>query len=308
MSGEEDRAPGRHDDAPFSDADELRAPSDPETEAQYVALLRSLVQSEVSGVAPSAVLRALGAIAGKERERALFALCEAMQDAALVAWIEADAARKKRAIDLALRIAPPDPSPEHNNPVVERLKRFRDWGEYAHSLIVVPGYTPLDKKTLEPGVHPVCRRRLEQAMKDVEDKRAFFVLVSGANVYPRGTPYYEAIEMKKELLAMGLSKDRIIVEARARHSTTNLRNAGRFMRRFGLRRALVTTVGGGVFGSDLFDQDFYFSNPVLSTFYARCERELGYRVGELEGAGARHTTFIPSPAVERINYRDPLDP
>jgi hypothetical protein len=102
--------------------------------------------------------------------------------------------------------------------------------------------------------------------------------------------------------------ERILVDARARHSTTNLRNAGRLMLAAGMRNALVSTMGGGLFGSDVFGQDFYFSNPVLSTFYARCESELGYRVGELADGSDGLVSFVPAPEVTRIGFRDVLDP
>ena len=102
--------------------------------------------------------------------------------------------------------------------------------------------------------------------------------------------------------------DHLVVEARARHSTTNLRNAGRIMREHGIRLGLITTVGGGIGASDVFDQSFYFSNPTLSTFYSRCVSELGYRVGELRDAGPMHTEFTPAPEVGRVGLRDALDP
>lgn len=158
------------------------------------------------------------------------------------------------------------------------------------------------------GVHPIARRRLAQAARDLAEEKAPFVLVTGGNVYPKGTPYHEAIAMKAELRALGVAEEQIVVEARARHSTTNLRNAGRVMRAHGMRVGLITTVGGGIGGSDVFDQDFYFSHPTLSTFHARSVRELGYRVGELRGAGALHTEFIPAPEVTRVGLRDALDP
>ena len=63
--------------------------------------------------------------------------------------------------------------------------------------------------------------------------------------------------MKRALLGIGIPKDSIIVEARARHSTTNLRNAGRYMLSHGLVRGLVTPPGGGIGGSRVFDQTFY---------------------------------------------------
>jgi hypothetical protein len=89
---------------------------------------------------------------------------------------------------------------------------------------------------------------------------------------------------------------------------TNLRNAGRLLLQHGLGRALVVTLGGGAFGSDAFGQDFYFAHPTLSTFHARCDRQLGYRVGELEEDGDHRIAFTPAPAVARVMFRDALDP
>ena len=80
------------------------------------------------------------------------------------------------------------------------------------------------------------------------------------------------------------------------------------MRAHRMQIGLITTVGGGIGGSDVFDQDFYFSHPTLSTFYARSTRELGYRVGELRGAGELHAELIPAPEVTRVGIRDALDP
>jgi hypothetical protein len=306
--GDDESRPTPHDTGYFTDANALRAPSGQRTEAELAGIFRSLLRADLSGSARGAVLRSIAQANADERLHTLFALAEAMKDDDLVRWIDGSEERRRMAEEIALGAAPPDPSVSHNWPVREALQRFNDWNGFRYHVIVVPGYTPLDAKTPAPGVHEICRRRLEQALQDVDDRMAPFVLVSGGNVYPRGTPYHEAIEMKKALVGMGLSQDRIIVEACARHSTTNLRNAGRFMLDHDLKRAVITTTGGGVLGSDLFDQDFYFSNPTLSTFHARCERQLGYRVGELSSAGPNHTEFIPSPSVRRINYRDPLDP
>lgn len=80
------------------------------------------------------------------------------------------------------------------------------------------------------------------------------------------------------------------------------------MRALGLSNALVVTIGGGVAGSNFFGQDFYLANPTLSTFHARCERELGYRVGDLQGIDEGRIRFTPSAQVDRPSYRDPLDP
>jgi hypothetical protein len=120
---------------------------------------------------------------------------------------------------------------------------------------------------------------------------------------------------------MGVPSDRIIVDAAARHTTTNLRNAGRYMLDHKMDRGLVVT-GGGPGGP--FDQAFYLSNPGISTFNMRCRSELGYEVGSLNdmrkvslNKNNDHVTVIdhkmeleykPSSDVKRFNYRDPLDP
>jgi hypothetical protein len=114
--------------------------------------------------------------------------------------------------------------------------------------------------------------------------------------------------MKDALLALGVRAENILVDARARHTTTNLRNAGRMMRKLGMSKAVVVTAGGGIAGSNLFGQDFYLAHPTLSTFHSRCERELGYRVGELRGIDDGRIELVPSPAVDQPSFRDPLDP
>lgn len=300
--------PSRNDVSFFSDEEELPLPSAAQTASELAAVFGGLLRADFGGARRGAVLGAIEAAGSGERPRLLQGLCDAYMDEDLIRFIEASAERRRRAAELALRVAPPDPSPAHNDATYAALAAFDEWAAYTYPLIIVPGYTPEDIKAPAPGVHPIAQRRLEQAVLDVKAKLAPFILVSGSNVRPRGTPYYEAIEMKRALVAMGVPADRVLVEARARHSTTNLRNAGRVLFERRLARAVITTSGGGVAGSNVFDQDFYFGNPVLSTFYSRCERELGYRVGELKRVGPSHTELIPSPDVRRINYRDPLDP
>lgn len=299
------------DDRPFTDADELGAELTGDvSDADRARLLASLIRADLSATRPGAVLSAFESAAASERLRLAFAWTLALDDDDLAGWILGDAARRAQAARIVQRMAPPDPSPFHSAPAMSLVKRYRSegWGQHEYQVIIVPGYTPADTKTASPGVHETARRRLEAAITDYAQGKAPFVLVTGANVYPAGTPYYEAIEMKTELRLMGLPEDRILVEARARHSTTNLRNAGRIMLAHGMTRALITTMGGGLAGSDLFGQDFYFQNPTMSTFHKRCVDTLGYRVGELSKVGPHHTAFEPSPDVKRIGFRDALDP
>ena len=289
----------------FDDADDLDASG--VSDAELASTLASLVRADVSGVRPGAVKSAVDAASPKDRPRLLLVLADAIRDAALADWIDADPARRRRAAAIAKAVAPPEPEASHNAAVLACFQAFGDWERFEYRLLVVPGYTPLDEKQARPGVHPVTQRRLERAVQEHRGGAAPFFLVSGANVYPRGTPYFEAVEMKNALRALGVAAERILVEARARHTTTNLRNAGRIMRRLGVAKALVITKGGGMAGSDVFGQDFYLAHPDLSTFHGRCRHELGYEIGELRGVGDGRIEFEPSPDVDAPGY-DPLDP
>lgn len=112
------------------------------------------------------------------------------------------------------------------------------------------------------------------------------------------TPYTEALLAKAYLIERGLSRSAIIVEPCARHSTTNLRNAGRFMLKYHLRTALVVTSA---------DQAFYFSNGLVSSLEPRSRTQLGYVVGDLKGKTTTTVEFAPSDDVLRRGT-DPLDP
>ncbi len=275
-------------------------------EAFAAALLRAIFRVAVVGRNPDSFrqLFASSPAASPQREELCYTLTRGL-DKELVSWVRSDRARTTRAGQLVAAAAPLDQSLAANQQVEKRVAAFRDWKRYPYSLIIVPGFTPKNAAS-KPGVHAHAQRRLAQALKDLRAKLAPFILVTGANVYPRGTRYFEALEMKTALVGMGVAADKIIVEARARHSTTNLRNAGRTMLRHGLGKAVITTT---------FWQDFYFSNPNLSMFHSRCQDELGYRLGELDDKptgtpfpDGSHAEFTPSSKVRRLNFRDPLDP
>lgn len=292
----------------FDDADELDPSAADVTDEDLCALLASMLRAELTGTREGAIESALDAAPASARSRMLLCLGDALRADDLVQWIEADARRRARAIAIVGAIVPPDPAAAHNAIAAAHARAFREWDRYDYPLIIVPGYTPLSTTTASRGVHPVAQARLVMASGDLAASKAPFVLVSGGNVYPRGTTIHEALEMRDALLALGVRPERILVDARARHTTTNLRNAGRMMRRLGMSKGLIVTMGGGVAGSTFFGQDFYLSHPTLSTFHSRCERELGYRVGELRGIDDARIELLPSPSVDQPSFRDPLDP
>ena len=165
-------------------------------------------------------------------------------------------------------------------------------------LLVVPGFTPLDLAVPASELHAEARARLLRALDDLHAGAAPLVMVSGGNVHPDGTPFNEALEMKRFLLAHGVPEARILIEPCARHSHTNVRNVARFMLSTGLRRALIVTS---------FDQAYYFANPRASSFDARCLADLGYLVGAFEGVDTYRVAFEPSGRTLAIGP-DPRDP
>jgi len=262
-----------------------------------IALLHGMFRSAVAG----GTERKLARIARMFDRLYDFGLLLASAiDATLEEWIDTAEERLKTAQQIIARLAPPDRSPKENRTVNRRVSRFKEWDRYPHQVLIVPGFTP-DEGPPQGTIHPRLRGRLDQAMQDFRDFQAPFILVSGGNVWAKDPAYYEALDMRQVLVEMGAPKDRIIVEARARHSTTNLRNAGRYMLRHGMTHALITTSA---------EQDLYFSFAELSTFYTRCTLTLGYRVGDLADVpfDPTHSVFKPSQQVFTINYRDPLDP
>jgi hypothetical protein len=167
-----------------------------------------------------------------------------------------------------------------------------------YDLLIVPGYTPADAEKPLARVDPIAAARLDEAVALYREGKAPLVFVSGGNVRPLDTPYTEALTAKAYLIERGLSENAIVVEPCARHSTTNLRNAGRFMLKYHLRTALVVTSA---------DQAFYFANGRVSSLELRSRTELGYMVGDVKGKSTTTVEFAPSDDVLRRGP-DPLDP
>lgn len=124
------------------------------------------------------------------------------------------------------------------------------------------------------------------------------VVVTGGAVYPAGTDVVEAQDMARALRDLGVDDGRIVIEPRARHSTTNLRNAARLMFERGHRVAMVVTDPG---------QAFYLGVPHLSGFGARYVRELGHRPGLLLRRSWTEVVYVPHPDVVEVGP-DRLDP
>lgn len=173
-------------------------------------------------------------------------------------------------------------------------------------IIIVPGDTPdlgWENKTLPTRFSAGQYARTGSAADELASADDYaLILVSGGNVHPEQihTPYNEAYQMKQALIReFNVSADRIIIDAYARHTTTNVRNAGRFMLAYGIRNATIVSQA---------PQTLYLSYPQLS-FTARCKRELGYVVGELRPGHTDITTyFSAAAAVWTRDETEPRDP
>ena len=118
-----------------------------------------------------------------------------------------------------------------NAAAVRRMRRV-EWGRFQYSAIVVPG-SGTDRLTWS--FSPYGKARVALAARRFQDGKAPFIIVSGGYVHPNQTPYCEALEMKKSLIAdFGVPADAILVDPHARHTTTNMRNAARLMYRYGM--------------------------------------------------------------------------
>jgi hypothetical protein len=184
-----------------------------------------------------------------------------------------------------------------NAAAVKRVKSI-DWGRYPYSVIVVPG---AGGDRANWSFSPYGKLRVELAAKRFKDGKAPFILVSGGYVHPNQTPYCEALEMKKSLIAdFGVPENAILIDPHARHTTTNIRNAVREIYRYGIpfdKKALITTDPG---------QSASIESPA---FAKRCLNELGYEPQKLVQRTSKfELEFLPVVDSLQMDPTDPLDP
>jgi hypothetical protein len=158
-----------------------------------------------------------------------------------------------------------------NKAALARIPQM-DWEKYPYTCIVVPGIGP---DTPEVPLSSGGRANCQLAAIEFKARKAPFILLSGGYVHPNKTKYCEAVEMRRELIdKLGIPADAIIIDPHARHTTTNIRNAGRLVYRYGFpfdSPALVTSNASQI------------ATVVSQGFARRCNRELGYepcRIGD----------------------------
>lgn len=300
-------------DLQFKDADKLKSPNTRLDREYNKQIVSSMLKADLAGTPKGLFTKNYENASPKQKEEMARALQGAIaDDKDLNKFIQEKPERLQRTNEIVDKVLP-DPSIKENVKSRAAIQNFKEWDKYnkppdKYPLIVVPGYTPLGQK--DPlKLHPTGEDRCKMAYEEYKKGRAPFIMVSGGNVHPSDTNFNEAVEMKRKLKEMGVPEERIIVEGKARHSTTNLRNAGRFMLEDGhkdkFKSALVLTDGG---------QAFYFSEHALTfgAFHGRSQSELGYTVGRLNGTlqqnGNIEVDFRPSEDVKRRNKTDILDP
>ena len=184
-----------------------------------------------------------------------------------------------------------------NQAAFRHLREIR-WERFPYSAIVVPGSGP---DRISWSLSPSGRLRTELAARRFKAGQAPLILVSGGYVHPNATPYAEAVEMKKSLMAdYGIPEAAILIDPHARHTTTNLRNAARLMFRYNIpfeRTALITT------------DSFQSASIESAAFVQRCNEELGYQPYRLiRRVSQFDLEFTPRMESLQIDPRDPLDP
>jgi hypothetical protein len=184
-----------------------------------------------------------------------------------------------------------------NAAALQRASRTA-WGRFSFSAIVVPG---AGLRAEETGLSAAGTLRLRLAARRYQKGLAPFILVSGGNVHPNKTPYNEAIEMKRQLVALfGIPESAILVDPHARHTTTNLRNAARILFRAGApmeQDVLVTTSES---------QSAYIDSEIVR---ARNRTELGYQPMTVSSR-ISPADLAMRPVLDSLHSdpTDPLDP
>ncbi|TPG21158.1 YdcF family protein [Sphingomonas koreensis] len=173
-----------------------------------------------------------------------------------------------------------------------------DWSRYPYTAIILLGVGPeVDGMPLSP----LSKLNVHMAAARYRAGVAPFIIVSGAGVHPRRTPFNEAIEMRKALIERyGIPADAIVLEPYARHTTTNLRNAARLLIGLGApsdRPALIVT--NLEHGASISNQAFVDRNIA----------ELGYEPGKIGAALSPYEfPFVYDRKSLRVDPADPLDP
>jgi DUF218 domain-containing protein len=182
-----------------------------------------------------------------------------------------------------------------NKAAVRNLRNIK-WSDYQYSFILVLGSGPPDSARLSA----IGAQRSDVGAQLFLQHKAPLIIVSGGHVHPMQTPYCEAIEMKKYLIAKyKIPETSILVEPYARHTTTNFRNAARLAFRYRIPAALALVTSS----------EDHIAAVTRDEFRTRNLNELGYFPVEfIRRISAEEAEFKPSVVSLFFDANDPLDP
>lgn len=174
------------------------------------------------------------------------------------------------------------------------------WDDYQYSMIVVLGdspNSPEDAANISEG----GKTRADHGVALYNQGKAPIIAFTGGHLWPVHTEYSEAIEMKKYIIeTYDIPENRILVEPHSRHTTTNIRNIGRQIFRYGApedKKAIVST--------SKTHSEYVASNGYLT----RCQNEMGHIPLKLhERLSDFDLEFTSLIDVLHLDSSDPLDP
>ncbi|MCE4566607.1 YdcF family protein [Maribellus sp. CM-23] len=175
-----------------------------------------------------------------------------------------------------------------------------NWDDYPYASILVLGDSP-NSSGDDVRISESAKIRVKLAADRYHNQKAPLIIISGANIYPFQTPYYESVEMKKWMIKYhNVPGKAIVVEPHGRHTTTNLRNGSRYIFRYDIpadKKSIVTATESHI--------DYVVSN----NYYNTCFKHFGYMPVELKNRiSINDVEFLPKVIALHADASDPLDP
>jgi hypothetical protein len=186
-----------------------------------------------------------------------------------------------------------------NKATIEYIKTI-NWNEYEYALALALGDGPNEPNDL-PNISIGGMRNADQAVELYQQGRVPLIMLSGGHVKPFQVEYSEGIEMKKYIIdKYSILENRILVETQARHTTTNMRNTGRLIFRYGIpsnKKAVVTS------------SESHINTIESSNFNVRSINEMNHIPAEIYNRISNiYLEFTSKIEVLHLDSSDPLDP
>ncbi|MBL4561903.1 MAG: YdcF family protein [Labilibaculum sp.] len=186
-----------------------------------------------------------------------------------------------------------------NKATCEYIKTI-DFDAFNYSVILVLGDSPNSDGDLE-NISIGGMQRADHGVDLYKQGKAPLLAFTGGHLCPIHTIYSEAIEMKKYVMKKyNIPENRILVDPHSRHTTTNLRNIGRQIFRYGIptdKKAIVST------------SESHSEYVASDRFQTRSIREMKHIPLELyERLSKFDLEFTSKIEVLHLDASDPLDP